>query len=250
MPEMSEEMSLLFKKMTDEMKQQTKIITQTVTENVLISLESTLKPIIEENKVMKAEIDELHKKINQLETSSRRNNFIIHGIAEEEKNQQELREIVIKTLENIDVPIEPSEMDRTYRLGKKREKESVRPILVSTTTFQKKIDVVKNKRKMTKNTYITEDLTKEGIELQNELRKKLKSEREKGNYAYIYRNEVIVKGKYTEKRKRTNTNSPSSEKPNDVESEKDTPAKIQKADAFAYMRARAYSKSEKNTYQI
>ncbi|GBP11866.1 hypothetical protein EVAR_74504_1 [Eumeta japonica] len=58
----------------------------------------------------------------------------------------------------IDVDLEKGETDRLQRLGKKGDK--IRPILLATSTQQKKIQILKNKQKMKPNSCITQDLPK------------------------------------------------------------------------------------------
>lgn len=180
---------------------------------------------MEENAKLKTEIDKLNRKIENLESSGKRNNIIIHGLREaQEESQDDLRALVTSKLKDIDVILKEEEINRIQRLGKgAKEGGKIRPILLATTTLQKKIQILKNKKKMSPDTYITQDLSKEAL-----LKKKEKYPKNK---------------KENEKRKRSETPSPknsNTRNPNDP--------KIMKRDAFQYMRERSQSLSEKHSH--
>lgn len=223
MTELSPEMSLLLSKMTEQLNLQTKTLTENITAAVLQKVDEKLQPIMEENVKLKGEVEELNKKIQNLEANSKRNNVILHGLPEkEEEMHDDLNTLVTSTLREIDVDIEKGEIDRLQRLGKKGDKTGkIRPILLATTTLQKKIQILKNKQKMKPNSYITHDFPKSVLQAK-------KDEKDR------YKND-------TEKRKRSETPSPGNKKK--------TPIKIQRKDAFQFMRERSYSMSDKNTYR-
>lgn len=247
---MSEEMSLLFSKLKCELDNQTKVITERVTENVLQSIEDKIKPLIEENNLLKCEVEKLNSKINMLQKNARRNNLLIHGVEESEKNTQELIANTKEMLGKIDLQLEFTDIDKIYRLGKVQDNGKTRPILLTTTTLLKKSEILKNKKKMSPSTYITEDFTREELEIRKNLQSQLKQERENGNLAYIRHNKIIVKGKQNEQEKRKRDESISPDGNSMLNPKQGTSGtKIHRANAFDYMRAKAYSMSEKNTYQ-
>ncbi|XP_045781913.1 uncharacterized protein LOC123878640 [Maniola jurtina] len=223
--QLSPEMSLLLSKMTDQLNIQTNTITENITAAVLQKVDEKILPIIEENKRLKGEIEKLSTKIQNLETNSKRKNIILHGLPESnEETHEDLTTLVTSTMKEIDVQLEYGEIDRLQRLGKKVNEESkTRPILLTTTTLQKKIQILKNKKKMKQNTYITHDLTKAELQLKKEKRH--------------------MDIKENEKRKRSETPSPGTSN-----AKQNTP-KMQRKNAFQFMRERAYSLSDKNTYR-
>uniref|UniRef100_A0A2A4J436 Endonuclease-reverse transcriptase n=1 Tax=Heliothis virescens TaxID=7102 RepID=A0A2A4J436_HELVI len=248
---MSEEMSIsmLYSMMKQDMEKQANLITAN-TEKIMLSIDEKLIPLLEENKNLKKEIEVLNQKINTLEDMNKKNNIIIHGLKETDTNYSQLYNNIKQLLQKIDVNIENFDINRMYRIGKKTP-EKVRPVLISFTTYNKKIELLRNKKKMTENTYITEDYSKETLQKRKELLPQLKEEREKGNEAYIRNNKLIIKPKENEKRKRDNSTSPSTG-PQQQEKAKTiiAPAKLQRTDPFAYMRSRSYSLTEKNTSNI
>uniref|UniRef100_A0A2A4JFH2 Uncharacterized protein n=1 Tax=Heliothis virescens TaxID=7102 RepID=A0A2A4JFH2_HELVI len=222
--ELPPEMSLLLEKVTEQLNIQTKTISETITASVLLKVEEKINPIIEENIKLKSEVENLKKRIETFEMHEKRNNVLIHGVAETvDEKTEDLSKLVISTLSEIDVQLNEGEINRIQRLGKKEhEADKIRPILLATTTLQKKIQILKNKKKMKPGSYITQDLPKD-IYLKN----KQKNNKEK---------------KDNEKRKRSDT--PSPQNPNG--NTKNEP-KMQKLDAFQYLRGRTLSLSEKTT---
>lgn len=227
MAQLSPEMLLLLEKMTEKMNNQTTTITENITSIILQKVDEKIKPLVEENEKLKNEVEKLSKKIENLETNAKRNNILIHGIPEiNEEKPENLTAVITTTLSEIDVQIEHGEIDRALRLGKKTNVDGrVRPILLATTTLQKKIEILKNKKKMRTGTYITQDLTKEA--LQRNQASKLTN---KGN----------------DKRKRSETPSPQI-----TPTTQGKETKVQKLDAFQHMRERSYSLSlsDKNNYR-
>ena len=205
---MSEEMSMstLYSMMKQEMEKQANLITAN-TEKIMLSIDEKIKPLIEENKNLKIEIEVLNKKITTLEDMNKKNNIIIHGIKESETNYLQLYNNIKQFFQKVDVNIENYDINKMYRIGKNKI-EKVRPVLISFTSYNKKAEVMRNKKKVTEDIYITEDFSKETIQKRKELLPQLKEERKKGNVAYIWNNKLIVKPRENEKRKRDNSTSP------------------------------------------
>lgn len=235
---MQEDMVRLFEMMKLELHEQTATITKNVTEGIMRTIDEKLQPILEENKCLKTEIQKLNEKVRHLEDKNKKNNLILHGIKETEKNHQELLNTIKETLKNLDINIDNYEINNYYRLGRKQDEKKVRPILITFTSFQKKITILKNKMKMSKHTYITEDFSKETMELRKNLQEKLKQEKQNGKDAFIRNNKIVIRETSdTEKRKRENSTSP--DNIHFGGSKKIiAPPKLHKTNAFEYMRAR------------
>lgn len=234
--ELTPEMSLLLTQMTEQLNLQTATLTENITTAVLTKVEEKIVPIIEENKKLKSEVEVLKNKILNLETNSRKNNILIHGLPEnKEEDTEGLTALVISTLKDIEVEIGLGEIDRIQRLGKRGEDvQKVRPILLATTTLQKKIQILKNKKKLKPTAYITQDLPKAILQKKRENKGKNPEKIE------------------IEKRKRSETPSPGSQNTTTSKVQKTSNAdNFQKIapqiNAFQYMRERSHSLSDKNT---
>lgn len=245
---MSEEMSMamLFNMMKQELDKQAELITAN-TEKIMQTIDEKIKPLKEENKMLKLEVEELNKKIITLENTNRQNNILIHGLEETDTNYKELYRLVTQIFMKLSVKIENYDINKMYRIGKQKPGKT-RPVLICFTTFNKKIEVLKNKKKMPENSYITDDFSKETLQQRKELQEQLKQEREKGHKVFIKHNKIVVKKqKENEKRKRDESTSPTAVPQNSNEINILTPAKLHRTDPFAYMRSRSSSLSEKTT---
>lgn len=244
---MTEEMSIstLYNMMKLEMDKQATLIKDN-TEKIMVTIDDKIKPLIQENKILKLEIEVLNKKINSLENATKRNNIIIHGFNETEKNYTELYNNSIGLFENLGIKIDNYDINKLHRIGRQTNGKT-RPVLITLTTYNKKIEILKNKKKMSQPTYITEDFSKETLQKRKELQQELHREKEKGNDVYIKNNKVVIKSKENEKRKRETSLSPTQQHQQvsgDNNKNIVAPAKLQRTDPFAYMRARSHSLTE------
>ncbi|XP_046974300.1 uncharacterized protein LOC124540675 [Vanessa cardui] len=199
---MAEEMTIstLYSMMKIEMEKQANLITDK-TVNAVMTMDDKIKPIMEENENLKSEIKILYKKINTLENVIKKNNIIIHGFKENETSYNQLFINVTQLLQELDVKIDDHDISKLYRIGKQTS-EKTRPIIITLTTYNKKMEILKNKNKMPPSTYITEDYSKETLQKRKELQNELHLQRERGNHVYIKNNKVVVKQKGNKNKKR------------------------------------------------
>lgn len=237
---MSEEISTLFTLMKQELEKQATTITDAVTAKITQTIDEKIRPLAEENKTLRLEIENLNIKINNLENADRKNNIIIHGIEETENNYEELFNTAMEVMRKINVKIASYDLNKMYRIGKP-DTGKTRAILISFTTFNKKIEVLQNKNKMPASTYITEDFSKETLGKRKELQKQLKEERAKGNDAFIKNNKIIIKEKTGSEKRKWVSASPTSMAQSSGEKTIIAPAKLHRTDPFAQMRARSNS---------
>lgn len=129
------------------------------------------------------------EQLNFIQKELRKNNLIIFGLVEED--EEDILQKVLDLFNNtLKVSVEATEINITYRFGKK---EKSRPVLVKFVTTFKKIEVLKN-GKLLKNTQvaISNDLTKEDREKQKILRDHLKIAKAENLEAKIVRNQLLV----------------------------------------------------------
>lgn len=138
---MDDQMRTLLEKLKDHMDMQTITITNAVTKNIMEVMDEKLKPLQEENKNLKAEIQKLQGKINSLEIDKKRNNIIVFGMNESTQSTpiDSVRSIL---QEKLNLTLEKHEIIKAHRLGPKNEKP--RPILVSLTTSWRKKEIMKH----------------------------------------------------------------------------------------------------------
>ncbi|CAB3226940.1 unnamed protein product [Arctia plantaginis] len=171
---MSKEMLQLFQLMKMELEKQTTTITQNVTDTLMRTIDDKIQPLLEENKHLKSEVQTLNRKVKYLEEMNKKNNIILHGVKETENNYAELFNIITDILQKMNVKIERYEINKYYRLGKKQDESKIRPILISFTSYQRKAEIMKNIAKMPPKIFLTEDFSKEKLELRKYRQQQLK----------------------------------------------------------------------------
>lgn len=241
---MEEQFQLLFDKMLIEMKKQTTELKDTITNSIIKKMDEKLQPIIAENKDLKFKMASLEKEIEYLKRERKQNNIIIFRKKEGEKSTADLLKEVRATFKNdLDINIEEYEVNKIYRIGKEKNDDKPRPILLSFVNEWKKDEVMRNKKNL-KEVYITEDYTKEVMEKRKELQSKLIEERKKGNFAYLKYDKLIVKENKTnnEAKKRGMSKSPEN---NTHQHKQQTlmPERTNRLNAFDMMRSRSHSLS-------
>ncbi|XP_052739952.1 uncharacterized protein LOC128198449 [Bicyclus anynana] len=236
---MDEQFQLLFDKMKMEMQNQTTELSNIILEK----MDEKLKPVLEENKILKLKVENLERKVELLERDRKNNNIIIHGLPEKEQSIVDLINNIKECFSyELNINIENNEINKIYRIGKKNNNEKPRPTLLSLVSGWKKTEIMKNKKKL-QVLYITDDYPKEILEIRKSLQPKLLEEKKKGNFAYIKYDKLIVKenSKTTDKRKRELSTSPQAE----LQSKKQMQnlSKTNRINAFDMMRSRSHSLS-------
>lgn len=242
---MEDQFQILFDKMKIEMQKQTVELKESITKSIMEKMDEKIKPILAENKDLKIKIINLEKEMEYFKKDKKQNNIIIFGLKEEEQSTsgliQEVKEIFNKYL---NINIRDFEINNIYRIGKKSPDGKPRPVLLSFVNSWKKNEVMKVRKNLKDNIYITEDYSKEVLEKRKMLQTKLKEERMKGNFAYIKYDKLVVKENNTtnEKRKRETSSSPR----DNTQAKKQqvwTPSQSNRRNAFDVMRCRSNSLS-------
>jgi len=90
---------------------------------------------------MQASMKTLEKKINDLEQYDRRLNLIVHGVKESEN--EDCDKLILDILHNnVQVPIEPSAIQRCHRLGAVRRNGQCRPLIVRFVSYKTRREVL------------------------------------------------------------------------------------------------------------
>ena len=116
---------------------------------------------------MTQRIDKLENLVDRQEQYSRRNCLLVHGIAETNHGNKD--DLVLKTInEKLDFDITENKINRSHRIGRKKDEQRPRPIIVKLTRYNTRKKVFASKRKL-KGTgvSITESLTAKRMEQLN-----------------------------------------------------------------------------------
>lgn len=168
-------------------------ITAQVTQNVNNILEEKFKLLDENYKNLEAKFENQEKRLYFLEKEARKNNIVFFGIKETETSYSQLENNMINFIgKHFSQEIDHKDLQEVKRIGIKGEKP--RPITVKFTTLGTKVQIIK-KKKLLQNTdyYINEDFPQHILEKRKELQKQIKKEREKGNYATIRYDKLIIR---------------------------------------------------------
>ena len=134
-------------------------------DNKIQELESRVETLEEEK-------ESLAKEVDDLEQYSRRNCLVLHGI-KESKDESTDQLAVQMFSEELAVDVKVEDLDRSHRLGKPREDNKPRPIIVKFARYAVRSNVFSNKKKLKgKNLLITESLTVYRMKLLDEARMK------------------------------------------------------------------------------
>lgn len=221
-------------------EKQTDVITANVTENIKSALEGRLAGIEEENKNLKEKIKTMEEKIKQTEKEIRKKHLLIHGIAEEE--HENLEDKIINLLKATNINIGTGSIDEIQRIGNINKQK--RPILVKLVSMQTKKEILKRNR-ISKKLHITENYPKDVLELRKSLKAQMLEERQKGKYAYLSYDKLVIKESNKEQsNKRPLPISPIQNNQPINQEVRDPVAKVSKTDAFAVMRSKSYMNSK------
>lgn len=149
-----------------------------------------IKEIVQENKEMKKEINELQERIQQLEKEKTKNNLIITGLKIETEDENEMNEVIKDFVKK--------ELEMEVKVRKTR-KITNKKYIIEMQTFNDKIKILKAKSKLrnikNKIIYIDEDLPKKEREIQRQILKRAKEERENGKRVKVGHRKMTVNGK-------------------------------------------------------
>lgn len=168
-------------------------VTKQVTQNINYTLEENFRVIEEKYDNLNEKLEDQEKRLYFLEKQSRQRNIVIFGLEETETSYENLETNILNFINRyFSLELESRDIQETRRIGKKGGKP--RPITVTFTTLGAKIKVFK-KRNILKDTtyYIKDDFPQHIIEKRKKLQEQVKIEIEKGNYATIRYDKLIIR---------------------------------------------------------
>lgn len=142
--------------------------------------------------ILESKTQEQENRIDYLEKQIRSRNIVIFGVEETEKTYEELRKIVLDIFNTkMKISCTSLEIEFVRRKGKKCEK--TRPIIITLTTFGRKIEALRHRKLVEKyNYYIKEDYPPKVLMKRKQLQEQIKKERENGNKTFIKYDKLII----------------------------------------------------------
>ncbi|XP_065677376.1 uncharacterized protein LOC124808553 [Hydra vulgaris] len=139
------------------------------------------------------ELKKINSKLREIEDRSRRNNLRVDGVKEDDNESWLESELKVKTIFDKYLGIKNVKIERAHRAGKVGIKEH-RTIVLKLLDFKYKETILKNSSKLKgKNIFINEDFCTETNRIREDLREKMKIERQSGKFAYISYDMLIVR---------------------------------------------------------
>ena len=159
-----------------------------------LKLEARYQELQGEVTSLKKELEVNRTKLDDLENRSRRNNIVVHGVEEKEKETWEETEDILctKLSESLGLTISPEHFERAHRTGKPNSKG--RPIIALCNNFKTKKMILKAARDMKPpGLYVNEDFSPGIRSVRQALSKVMKTKRDKGLTAFLSYNKLIVR---------------------------------------------------------
>lgn len=149
------------------------------------------------NMEMQKEIDDQNKRINELEKELRKKNIIIYGIEEaKEEDVQCLKQKVKEIITKLEVQCNENEDILDIRRIGKVDTNKIRPLLVETKNWNKKIEIMKatSKLKGTK-IFLSDDYPKDIQNQRKILIQHMKEAKDQGHRVKLNYNTLIIDGR-------------------------------------------------------
>lgn len=163
------------------------------TEIDISAIKTNLEMIKNENIQLKQKISEMENKMHYLESLCNQNTMVFYNVPETtvENNIQCEEKIIYAINSNMNVAVEKKDIERTYRLGKKNNRN--RPILVKFVNYKTKSEVSKNRSKLRgSGLAITDYFTSKVLEERKELMVYFNMEKEKNKNVYLKYNKLCI----------------------------------------------------------
>lgn len=186
---------------------------QKQTEDLTSAMDEKLLPVTQELRELRSDNIKLKERVAFLERKDRENNLLLFGLQETEQSQSELMKMTIEKIQtDLNITMHTTDINKIYRIGRKDSSSTAktRPTMVSLTNSWRKTEILKNKKKL-REVYVTEDFPKEVLNKRRELQEQLIVERNKGNFAVLSYDRLIIKENNLinkDKRKRDHITSP------------------------------------------
>lgn len=144
-----------------------------------------------ERNLMKKTITEMEDKVTYLENQSRRDNIVIRGVQEMERESwDDTVKVVIDVGKRIGIDISKEDVTRAHRIGYGK---TPRPIVVKMRSWRMKNEFMKNKKKLKgSDVIIQEDLAKKTIEERKKLLEEARKRRDHGENAYVSYDKLVT----------------------------------------------------------
>ena len=145
----------------ESLKLEMPLLVSTIVNGVLDGLQKKITSLEEENGKLRSRVTALEVKLDKAEQYSRRNCLRLSGI--KEKDGESVDSTVMEIANAIGANLSLVQVDRTHRLGKKKDSGKPRDIIIKFASYRSRQKVLANKKHLKdsafKGAYINENLT-------------------------------------------------------------------------------------------
>lgn len=137
-------------------------------------------------------LEEQQNLIDKLDQQLRRKNIVFFGVPETERSYKELEKIILSIINNnMDLSYGDIHIESVRRMGKRGS--TVRPVSVTMSTQGQKIELLKNKHKLSETTiYIKEEFSQKILQKRKELQEEIRNRREQGEKVALRYDKIIT----------------------------------------------------------
>lgn len=141
---------------------------------------------------MENRLEEQQNLIEKLDQQLRRKNVVFFGVPETERNYRELEKIILSIInENMNLSYGDIQIESVRRMGKKGT--TVRPVSVTMSTQGHKIELLKNKHKLSKTTvYVKEEFSQKILQKRKALQEEIRIRKDQGEKVVLRYDKIIT----------------------------------------------------------
>lgn len=194
-----EEIKNMLRSMQEEIKQQKVDILDMKEElknTIINNMNEKFQGLELKTKLLEQQIESQKNIILSMEKNMKKKNLLFFGVEERERSYLDLVTTVLEIInKSLNIKCNESDIEFVRRLGK--QGENIRPIVVTLCNMGLKINILKNKKRLSSSPYyIKEDFPLEVLKRRRELQTELIKEREAGNRAIIKYDKLVILGNY------------------------------------------------------
>ena len=102
--------------------------------------------------------------LDDMQQYNRRENICVYGVQKAKYSKDDGETVILNVAKTLGVNLQPADIQRSHRLGKKKNAEKPRPIIVRFVSYKKRNELFYKKSELKKsadykNVFVVEDIT-------------------------------------------------------------------------------------------
>lgn len=188
-------------------KQDMKTMEESIKEAIIKNMDEKFNLIENKTNMLERKIENQQRSIEFIDKQIRKKNLVFFGIEETERHYEDLLNLILDVINlKMGIVCGKLEIETVTRIGKKNIGKP-RPIVVTTSTTLRKIELLRNKKTLdTFGFYIKEDYSPAVLQRRKELQEQLKQEKEAGKNVALRYDKIVRFDQHQHPTNRTNNN--------------------------------------------